>query len=224
MLVTSALPFSGAAASRTHSSPVPSRACGAGTQGPGAAVAGGRCWGWPAVTFASWLRGQGDMAWTNPARAASLGRFQSPQPSGELRGHEGWKGRCGVILLLLPPGIPRGCPVSQPVSVCPGPPRDVRPSPAPHSRAIPPQPPSPSPLPAPPHNPTAGALARQTSDIRGHLGKAARWGLPPRTPTPTPSMGTGALNPKPSGVLCLGSLSRVAAKPAVRACCKNKLL
>lgn len=114
-MVTSAVPFAGAAASHTHTGPVPSRACGAQTEGPGAAVAGGRRRGWPAATSASRLRGQGDTAWTNPGRAAPLRRFESPHPSGKLRGHKGWRGRCGAIpLLLLPWAIPRGCPVSQP--------------------------------------------------------------------------------------------------------------
>lgn len=194
-------------------------------------MAGGRCRGWPAVTSASWLRGQEDTAWANPGRA-SLCRFESAQPSAKLRGHKGWEGRCGAIpflLLLLPPGIPRGCPVSQPGRGHKGvrlSRRDVRLSPRLSLVRIPgPAPPPRSLLSAPLHNPTGQEQgARKTSDIRGPFGKGARSGLPPSTPTLPHPWGGGAAPQTQRGSLPWVAFPSFAAKPAVRACCEHKLL
>lgn len=233
-MVTSAVPFAGAAASHTHSGPVPSSACGAQTEGPAAAVAGGRCREWPAVTFASRLRGQGDVAWTNPGRAASLCRFGSPHPSGKLRGHKGWRGRCEAIpLLLLPWAIPRGCPVSQPG----GGHRGVRGSRGRpclrggpggmfiHPRSAPCSAfqsyPSPGPLSLPSVSPSAQPDGRSPGNESGRysvaFGKVARSGLPPHIPTLPHGRhpwGRGGLAPQnPAGFAPLGRFPELLPNP-----------
>lgn len=161
--------------------------------------------------------------WVHLSLLSPLGNCGGLRMEREVRGHP-----------LPPPPAPghpvtagrgsQGCPCVRGPALPAGGPGGMsvhpRSSPAPHSGAIPPQPPCPSPPSAPPHNPTAGALARKTSDIRWHLGKLQGQGSP-RAARPCPTGGIhgegGAAPPNPAG---FGSLSFPSV--AFLSCCQTR--
>lgn len=126
----------------------------------------------------------------------------------------------GRLLPPPPPGIPRGCAVSQPgrghrgVRVsCGGTRRDVRPSPQRSALRIP----GPSlPCASPSAQPDGSSSGEENERNSGPFGKVARSGLPPRPPTLPHGRhpwGRGGCPPNPAGFAALGAFPELLPSP-----------
>lgn len=125
--------------------------------------------------------------------------FESPQPSGKLRGHKDGKEGAGPSPpSSSSPGHPAGLSrvtAGQGAQGCPCVLRDVRPSPQRSPLRIP----GPSlPCASPSAQPDGSSPGEENERNSGAFGKVARSGLPPRPPTLHPR-GRGGCPPNPAG-------------------------